>query len=375
MTQAPSNSSLPLRPAAFTAWPACVLFVVILAAIAVRSWLLFSTSLVPGMNGGYYLVQARALLTAGALGIPDLPLTFSLQAALAKLMQWLTGRDLESSIFLVVKLFDAMVPPLVALPVFLLGRAWSERAGRGAWLAVAAASVVALGSPALSMVGDFQKNSLGLVWLAGLIYALFMWKRHRTVGCGIGVVAMLGLTGLTHIAVFGTALLLVAAVFAAGVLLPRDEAGGKRVRVAWPLVAGGLAVAALAAGLVLWKFDPARIHRLANAFSNPTSFLGGRRLPMRSPTSGALPGFTKGGLQRSGEPMFGPPPGEGPMGGPPPGDNSMDGMRPPVGGFLNSFMRGPGPGAGPFMFARWMPMAVVGGITLCVFVLAWWKRR
>lgn len=368
-----------MRPAAFTAWPACVLFVVVLAAIAVRSWLLFSTSLVPGMNGGYYLVQARALLTAGALGIPDLPLTFSLQAALAKLMQWLTGRDLESSIFLVVKLFDAMVPPLVALPVFLLGRAWSERAGRGAWLAVAAASVVALGSPALSMVGDFQKNSLGLVWLAGLIYALFLWKRHRTVGCGIGVVAMLGLTGLTHIGVFGTALLLVAAVFAAGVLLPRDEAGGKRVRVAWPLVAGGLAVAALAAGLVLWKFDPARIHRLVNAFSNPTSFLGGRRPPMRSPTSGALPGFAKGGLQRSGEPMFGPPPGEGPMGGPPPGDNSMGGMRPPVGGFLNSLMRGPGPGAGPgagpFMFARWMPMVVVGGITLCVFVLAWWKRR
>jgi hypothetical protein len=27
------------------------------------------------------------------------------------------------------------------------------------------------------------------------------------------------------------------------------------------------------------------------------------------------------------------------------------------------------------MFAGWIPMAVVGGIALCVFVLAWWKRR
>lgn len=338
---------------------------------------MFSTPLVPGMNGAYYLVQTRALLTAGALGIPDLPLTFALQAALAKALQWLTGSDLESSIFLVVKLFDAIVPPLVALPVFLLGRAWSGRAGRGAWLAVAAAAVVALGAPALSMVGDFQKNSLGLVWLAGLIYALFAWKQHRTTGCGVAVLALLGLTGLTHIGVFGAALLLTATVFAAGLLLPRGEAGGARVRVAWPLVAGGLAVAALAAGVVLWKFDPARVHRLVGAFSNPTSFLRGKGPPARPKMDGALnpkaeagrsagipassasvfrpKGFLKGKMPRGGEdPMFGPPPGDGPMGGP---------------------MRGPGPGPMAMMFPRWMPMAAFGGIALCALALAWWRRR
>ena len=202
---------------ALAAGPAWVFLALLVAAVAARGWLLFGTPLVPGMNGGYYLVQSRALLTAGALGIPDLPLTFALQASLAKLLQWLTGHDLESSIVLAVKLADAALPPLVALPVFLLGRAWSRRTGRGAWLAVAAAAVVALGAPALSMVGDFQKNSLGLVWLAGLVYALFAWKRHRTLGCGVAVLALLGLTGLTHIGVFGCALRLTALVFAAGV--------------------------------------------------------------------------------------------------------------------------------------------------------------
>ena len=54
-------------------------------AVAARSWLLWSTPLVPGMNGGYYLVQARALQEHGRLGIPDLPLTFILQATVAKL--------------------------------------------------------------------------------------------------------------------------------------------------------------------------------------------------------------------------------------------------------------------------------------------------
>ena len=94
--------------------------------------MLFSTPMVPGMNGGYYLVQARALLEAGKLGIPDLPLTFTLQAAFAKVLQWLTGHSLESSILLAVKIADAVLPTLVALPVFLLGRTWSRRLGHSA---------------------------------------------------------------------------------------------------------------------------------------------------------------------------------------------------------------------------------------------------
>ncbi|MCX6906794.1 MAG: hypothetical protein NTY01_01995 [Verrucomicrobia bacterium] len=338
--------------------------VVIAMAIAARGWLLFGTPLVPGMNGGYYLVQARALLSAGALGIPDLPLTFVLQAALAKVIEWLTSHDIESSIVLAVKLADAALPPLAALPVFLLGRAWSERAGRGAWLSVAAAAVVALGVPALSMVGDFQKNSLGLLWLAGLICALFAWKRHRSIACGVAVLLLLGLTGLTHIAVFGSALLLTATVFAAGVVLPRSEAGGARVRVAWPLVAAGLGVAALAAGLVLWKFDPARIHRLVGAFSNPTSFLRGKGPPMRPPTGGPAVGFSKGGPPPIGDPMLGPPP---------PGDDPMGGPPPLFGGFMGGSMRGPGPG--PMMFPRWMLAAAFGGVSLCALALAWWRRR
>ena len=371
MTQTLHNDRPPSHRSVLAGVPACALIAVLLAAIAARGWLMFSTSLVPGMNGAYYLVQARALLASGALGIPDLPLVFALHAALAKTLAWLTGRDLEACIFLVVKLFDVIVPPLVALPVFLLGQAWSRRAGRGAWLAIGAAAVVALGMPALSMVGDFQKNSLGLIWLAGLIYALFVWKRHRTVGCGIAVVALLGLTGLTHIGVFGAALLLTASVFAAGLLLPRSDAGGARVRVAWPLVAGGLAVVALAAGIVLWKFDPARVNRLVSAFSNPTSFLRGRGPQMRpkmdgamNPKAGRNAGIPAGSPRASGSGGFfkdAPPPGDDPMAGPPP----------PFGGFPHGPMRGPG----PMMFPRWVPMTAFGGVALCALTLAWWRRR
>ena len=58
---------------------------VVLAAVAERACLLFSTPLVPGINGAYYLIQTRALIERGKLGIPDLPLTFWVDASLAKI--------------------------------------------------------------------------------------------------------------------------------------------------------------------------------------------------------------------------------------------------------------------------------------------------
>ncbi len=45
-------------------------------AVTARAWLHFTTSYVPGLNGGCYLVQARSLIEHGVLGIRDVPLMF-----------------------------------------------------------------------------------------------------------------------------------------------------------------------------------------------------------------------------------------------------------------------------------------------------------
>jgi hypothetical protein len=324
------------RRAAAAQGPVCALAAVIVAAIAARAWLLFSTALVPGMNGGYYLVQARALLEKGALGIPDLPLTFALHAALARALQWLTGNGLETSIVLAVKLADAVLPPFVALPVFLAGRMWCRRLGRAAWLPVLAAAVVALNPAALFITGDLQKNSLGHVWLAGLVAALLAWLTHRSARNAVAALALLGLAGLTHIGVFGVALLLTALTLVVGFLLPGAAHGGARLRRPWPWAAGGLAVTALAAGLVMWKFDPARAQRLVGAFTDPAAF-----------------------LQHGQRPPGGPPMDKGPAGALP--------MRPPPGG--------PGPGMPAFLMPRWTTPVVFGGVAVGALVMLWRRRR
>ncbi len=286
---------------------------IVLVGAAMRALLLFSTSLVPGMNGAYYLVQARSLIERGKLGIPDLPLTFALQAMLAKLVQWVSGASLESSIVFAVKCADAMLPPLIAIPVFALVYQWTRRAGAGNWVPACAALAAAAGAPALMMVGDFQKNSLALLWLAALLWSWHQWFEQPSFKRAALPVLFLGLIGITHIGVFGWALALTAPVVA--IALWRSTPEARRVILPWLFVGGS--ACALAAGLVLWKFDPARITKLANAATHPLGYLQQNQRPGNPPgdaarftpnnANGPHPQFPndRGNFQPSGANRFG----------------------------------------------------------------------
>lgn len=262
------------------AWPGA-LVALVLAVAAVRATILFSSPLVPGMNGAYYLVQARSVLAHGTLGIPDLPLTFYLQAALAWVLRALTGQPLEPSIVLAVKLADALLPALVVVPVAWLVRRWAALSRAPAWIALAAGATAALNGPVLGMVGDFQKNSLGLVWLAALLYAIQLWMEAPSPRRAVAVIGFWGLIGLTHIAVFGASLLMGALAF----LFYRAH-HRFQWRTAAPLLLAALGVTVLAAGLVLWKFDSQRIGKLAGALAHPAHYLTGDAMGGGGPGGG-----------------------------------------------------------------------------------------
>jgi len=53
------------------------------AAIAARTWINFGSAVPPGMDAGYYAVQARSLLEHGRLQWSAVPLVFALDGALA----------------------------------------------------------------------------------------------------------------------------------------------------------------------------------------------------------------------------------------------------------------------------------------------------
>lgn len=244
------------------------LLLIVAIAIAARAWLVFSTPWMPGINGAYYLVQARALFERGTLGIPDLPLIFHFHAAFAWALSHIGGIAQDEAILLAVKLTEAFAPALVAVPVFLLVQRWSERSGRlGVMLPAVAAALVCLARPLFGMIGDFQKNELALVWLAIFALALHAWLENATARRGAALLGCTALLALTHVGVLGTALVLTAVV-----LIVAAGMGGLTIRGRASWLIGAAVVLVAAVSIVLWRFDPARIHRLAIALSNPARF-------------------------------------------------------------------------------------------------------
>ena len=252
----------------------------VLIAAAARARILWSTELMPGMNGAYYLVQARSLLQKGALAIPDLPLVFFLHASVAALLDWLTPLSQNEAVFVAVKTCDALLPAFAVVPVMALAAAWAKPDRINLGLAILASILVPASAVALMMVGDFEKNSLGIAFMCGLAWALHEWMNHPGTKRLILATVLLGLVGLTHIAVFGTSLLLVASTL---LVFASTQGRESWLRVA-RLGAVALPVALVAGAIVFWKFDPERVQKLLGAVSQPAVWM--RASLIQGPTMG-----------------------------------------------------------------------------------------
>lgn len=265
-----------------------LLALLVLAGVCARGWILFSALRMPGTNGAYSLVQARSLLEKGTLGFPDYPFLFALQAGLATIIRRLTGLGTEPSIVLAVKVCLAALPPLAAIPVFLLGRRWSLRlCCPESRLPLVAAAMISFGAPAISMTGEFDKNALALLWLAGMLLAMHTCMERRSPGSLIAAALFLVLLGLTHIGAFGAGVLVFVCI--SGVYLTRP--GARPLRVTLPVLAGLLVILAATEALVFWNFDPARVERLLGAITNPAGFMSRHAGAMPSPPGAPLPEF------------------------------------------------------------------------------------
>ncbi|HEY5000684.1 MAG TPA: hypothetical protein VII15_02475 [Candidatus Cryosericum sp.] len=248
------------------------LAMVVLGAIAVRASVLFGTSLMPGMNGAYYLVQVRAVIEKGHLGEHDMPLVFWLQAGLALLVKAVGRLDLEPAIVLASKLFDSVVPALAAVPAFLLAIRWPG-SRHSAWAGIAAATLAVLSSGPLRMVGDFQKNAFGMVlvlWSAFCLQQSLARKSWRYLTLAA---VFLGLVGITHIGAFGVTLILVVLTGIAWALF----VDRKPVRALMVIGGGAVAIVGLL-GLLTLLGDSSRIAKLVSYLKMPLSLFSFRNV-------------------------------------------------------------------------------------------------
>ncbi|MBN8598413.1 MAG: hypothetical protein J0L78_12145 [Planctomycetes bacterium] len=208
-------------------------FVLVAVAIGLRASMLFSKVLPPGIDAAYYPMQARGVLENGKLPYVEVPLIFWMDAALAKVLMATRGMDVDSATLLASRLVDAVSQPLAAIPLALLmlGLAGallrtrsigstasdepnSEMSASSVLplvIGVFAVSAIAiLSPPILRMTGDFQKNSLGLVWMAASAWATYRALRGSSVFHWLLVAIFAALAAITHIGAFGVTMVLIA---------------------------------------------------------------------------------------------------------------------------------------------------------------------
>jgi hypothetical protein len=236
---------------------------VVIAATIARASVLFRTSLMPGTNGAYYLIQVRSVIEKGHLAEHDMPLIFWLQAGLSLLIKALTHLDLEPAIVLASKLFDSIVPALTAVPAFLIAVRWPG-SKRSVWAGIAAGALAVFSSGPLIMIGNFQKNAFGMVLALWCVCFLQQGLARRSWRSIVAAGFFLSLVGMTHIGAFGVTLVL---VFLTGIvwtlLVSRKRTHALLLAVSVTLGATGLVA------LLMLLGDSSRIARLVSYLKDP----------------------------------------------------------------------------------------------------------
>jgi len=154
--------------------------------------------LITGVDGPYYLIQVRGLLTSGELIYGDPPLAFILLTPFCLL----TG-----DLMLGVKIGVSFLCALSTIPAFYL----MKKIGKGSLSGFIAMLLFIFSAPHIRMMTDFMKNAIGICFLLAFLYYLhglaFTDSNKKKL---IPAAAFLILTGLTHILDFGVALLFLA---------------------------------------------------------------------------------------------------------------------------------------------------------------------
>lgn len=174
---------------------------------SVRLFLNFFFEMLPGINGGYNIVQIRSILQNGQLGFPDMPLYFYLNAGIVKLFSLISSTELNTSIIFINKIVDSFCIALTAIPLYFIRKNILNQQIPIAFELTLLAFAMFFFAP-LSLTGEFQKNSAAIPLLTGFIYyllATFQTENKRNITFAA---LFFTLTALTHFGVFSVAFII-----------------------------------------------------------------------------------------------------------------------------------------------------------------------
>ncbi len=184
-------------------------------------WVLTRGSIMPGIDGPYYLIQVRSILETGLMIYDDPPLTFYLFALFSEFL---------GGVYNGVVIGVSALAALSAIPIYFFVRKVT-----GSRLSAIASIIFFLYSTYhVRLVADLMKNAVGVLFLAGFIYYLhdtaFNGYRKRSI---ILSIIFLTLTAFTHILDLGVAILFLVLYTIVVPLLQRRKQFLKSAGIMW----------------------------------------------------------------------------------------------------------------------------------------------
>jgi hypothetical protein len=215
---------------------------------------------IAGSDGPYYMLQVKCLLEKGRLGYIDMPFLFGLTAIFAKLLILLQVAAQNEAIGQAVRILDAALPPLAAIPVFFIAKeiTLDKKLNWGQYLLIAFSILNFV--PLVVFSYQLQKNGLAVVWVFSFLYYLvrIVKDEKRTDFYRAGLIMFL--CAITHLGSFGLLTFIGLAVITTWFIRTSQLTRGRKLRLVVPL----LLVACIAL-MIIAIFDNTRFVRLLGA--------------------------------------------------------------------------------------------------------------
>ena len=228
-----------------------VYFILGLLAFGFRLFQELQSSIVTGINGGYYPVQVRSILEHGHLAMNDMPFVFYVNALLVKSLAWLfPSQPLEALIIFGIKILGALSIPLVVIPLYKIINNYLEYKP-AKLLEYSLVTFVLFSFSPLYLSAEMMKNAYAIVGFTYFLYLFLCFLKCRSVKHGVFMLLTMIFIAFTHFGVFAISIIFLF-IYLVSIY---------KVKALVPI----LVMAALGF-LVVWWLDPFRAYNAINIF-------------------------------------------------------------------------------------------------------------
>lgn len=189
-----------------------LLAVLAIISATLRLYINYSTEFMPGAVGAFYIVQVRSIIETGSLAFNEFPLIFYIEAMLAKAIIIIGHTSVDAAVNHAVKIFDGIVPAASIYPAYYLVRKILGK-DKNKLFAILISSLSIYYFSFFTLVSDYQKNSLGLLWLFFMLLFVYKALLYKSTKYFLLSFIFFVLNGVTHFGCFAVSLLFLSTLF------------------------------------------------------------------------------------------------------------------------------------------------------------------